>query len=584
MPATSNPMPPPALATRALKTMRGAFAATFLTSAAVNAIALFGSLFTIQVYDRVLPAHSLPTLAALCILMLLFYVVQWVLEALRARLVARIARAVDGEIMPLALASVARSAVSRSAKGDGMQAVRDADQLRGFLSGQGPVTLLDMPWLPLFLLATFALHPLIAATTLAGAAILVTLLFVTERLSKDLNTRSTEELTCRNAASETLRREAETMATMGLGGRVAQLFALRHDHMVETQLRLADLTAAYGSVSRMTRQILQMGIVALGAWLVIEGHASAGIMFAASILTGRTLAPVEHAIAHWRQLQAARQALSRLDAVLVSESEPPMAIPPPCRELAVSNVSVAPAGCARPIVAKMDFRLAAGETLLVLGSSGSGKSTLARAILGITGTSEGEIRLDGGTLAQWSETARGAFIGYLPQTVDMVEGTLAANIARLDPDAPAEEVVAAAKAAGIHEFILSLPKGYDTPVGPNGLQLSGGQRQRIGLARALYGRPFLLVLDEPNASLDPRGDASLNSAISAAKQRGAIVVVIAHRMSMLSLADKVLVVENGRQATFGPATEVMARLTGTSTGMGRPAPVPRRDETAPAAA
>ncbi len=547
------------LATRALARVRSGFISAFLTSAAINVLALAGSLFAIQIYDRVLPARSLPTLVWLLVLMIGMYVIQGLLEAVRARIMSRIGETVDAEIITPVVKAIERQALARSASGDGIQALRDADQLRAFLAGPGPLTLLDLPWLPLFVLLTFLLHPLIGAVTIAGAIILVCLLLITERSSKVLNGRANEELAQRNAIIDALRRNAETTATMGLSARLHQRFLSRHSGLGATQLALADITASYGSASRTVRQFLQALILSVGAYLVIEGQASAGIMFAASILTGRTLAPIEAAIAHWRQMQAARQSVQRLDAALLHEASAPTAIPAPGRDLTVKGLAVAAPGATSATLIGVDFRLTAGDVLIVLGPSGSGKSTLARGILGICPALAGEARLDGAALSHWTSTDLGAFTGYLPQTVELIDGTIAENIGRFISPVCPEAVVAAAKDAGVHEIIVNLPNGYDTIVGPNGMQLSGGQRQRVGLARALYGKPFLIVLDEPNAALDSDGEVALNRAIVTAKTSGSIVIAIAHRPSMLAVADKVLCLNSGRQIAFGPKREILER-------------------------
>lgn len=563
---TTRPSPAPvhAIASRALKSLRGSFVAVFLTSAMINVLALCGSLFTIQVYDRVLPGHSLPTLVSLLAIMLVVYAVQATLDSLRSRILSRIGQRVDAQIMPLALTRVRQQAMLRSASGDGMQAVRDADQLRSFLAGNGPVTLIDLPWLPLFVIATFVLHPWIGLMTVAGAVVLMLVLLITETASKSLSGKTAEQMSRRNAFAEAMRRDPEAASSMGLAARLHERFLARHGELSSTQLRLSDVSASYAPLARAFRQLLQMGIVAVGAYVVIEGQASAGIMFAASILTGRALSPIDAAIASWRQMQATRQSLARLDQTLTPAEAAPTPLPAPCEVVTVQKAAIAAPGGETAILAGLDFKLAAGEVMVVLGASGSGKSTLGRALLGLWPKLSGEIRLDGAALTQWTAEALGQFTGYLPQSVELIEGTIGENIARFARAAAAQDIVEAAKTAGVHEFILSLPKGYDTVVGANGLQLSGGQRQRIGLARALYGRPFLVVLDEPNSALDAMGEAALNRAIGLAKARGAIVIVIAHRPSVLAHADKALLVDKGRQAMFGPRDAVLGHLSAQS--------------------
>ena len=560
----------PGLATRLLKSVRRGFQAVFLVSAALNVLVLGGSLFAVQVYDRVLPSRSIPTLVSLLSLMAVAYAAQAVLETLRARILSRMGASIDRDLIEPVCRAIQSDSLAGSTKGDGMQLLRDTDQVRNFLSGPGPAALFDLPWLPLLVGLTVLLHPWLAAVTLAGGAFLIGLLLLSENRLKPHNAENTRQLSERNTILESLRRGAGTTATMGIAEQLQRLILARHDLHVRSQIALSDITANYGATSRMARQLLQAIILSLGAWLVIEGQASAGIMFAASILTGRTLAPIEAAIAHWRQLQATRQSLARLDASLTEPTSDPTAIPAPSTRLDVEALTVTTAARNADLLAGINFGMKAGEMLLVLGASGSGKSTLARSLMGLQTIKDGSVRLDGASLDQWSNASRGSFCGYLPQTVELFDGSIAQNISRFAPDASPDAIVEAAKRANVHELIVSLPSGYDTRVGSNGLPLSGGQRQRIGLARALFGNPFLIVLDEPNAALDAEGDAALRSALSAAKAMRAIVVVISHRSNLLPLADKVLWLANGRQVSLGTAGEFMKAARHNPRGGVRP--------------
>jgi PrtD family type I secretion system ABC transporter len=534
-------------------------------------------MFSLQVYDRVLPSRSLATLGALMVLLIGVYLIQWLLDLLRGRMLARVGEAVDAWLAPEVLAAVRRHNLAGNASGDGLQPVRDLDQVRIFFGSQGPAAIFDLPWLPIFLASTFLLHPLLGVATLLGAVLMIALLAVTELAGKQLSRRNAEQTTTRNALAEAARRSSETLRTMGLGRRMEARWLERHQGLRSTQLALSDVTSNYGTLSRMLRQLVQSLILAVGAYLVIAGEATAGIMIAASILSARTLAPIDNAVAQWRNLQAARQSLARLDDHLVESPDTPLDLPRPCKRLEVHDLTVLAPRAERPTIAGIDFSLQAGEALAVLGPSAGGKSTLARALLGIWPTAAGSVRLDGATLEQWPEAGKGGFIGYLPQTVELLYGTVADNICRFDPEAKPTAIVAAAKAAGVHEMIVKLPNGYATPIGEAGLALSGGQRQRVGLARALYGDPFLIVLDEPNAALDADGEAGLNESIRAAKSRGAIVIVLAHRPSILAQVDKILVLQEGRQKAFGPAQQVLQVAT-------RSRPTAANGQTSPQAA
>jgi ATP-binding cassette subfamily C protein len=552
-----------ALASNAIRRLRGPIGATVLISAFINLLALSGSLFSLQVYDRVLASQSLPTLVALLLLLVGVYLIQWPLDMLRGRMLARVGEVVDADLSPTVLATVRRQNLTGEARGDGLQPMRDLDQVRFFLGSQGPVAIFDLPWLPVFLAATFLLHPLLGIATLLGALLMIALLAATELSSKELSRRNAQETASRNALAEAARRSSETLRTMGLGPRIEQRWLERHQTLQSTQLDLSDVTSLYGTLSRMLRQLIQSLILAVGAYLVIQGEATAGVMIAASILTARTLAPIDNAVAQWRNLQAARQSLVRLDGCLEQTTETTLDLPRPSSRLDVREVAVMAPRASRPTIFGIDFSLEAGEAVAVLGPSAGGKSTLARGLLGVWPLAAGSVRLDGATLEQWSDAARGSFVGYLPQTVELFDGTIAGNISRFDPAATTAGIVAAAKAAGVHDMIVRLPEGYGTRIGEAGLTLSGGQRQRVGLARALYGKPFLIVLDEPNAALDPEGEAALNAAIRTAKSEGAIVVVLAHRPSILAEVDKVLVLRDGRQVAFGPRHEVLQGIMGS---------------------
>ncbi len=553
----------------------GAFMGVAGMSALANLLTLTGSFFMLEVYDRVIPSRSIPTLVGLCVLALALYAAQSALEALRARTLARIGAALDAEIGPRVF-SLSVQAPLRGAKPDQAgQPLRDLEQLRAFLAGSGPAALFDLPWLPVYVAVCFLFHPLIGVAAIGGAVLLVSLTLAAEVATRAPARSAAAHAGRRLALSEAARRNAETVAALGLEDRLCRRWGVVNRDHAHAQQRTSDLAGGLGAVSKACRMALQSGVLALGAWLVINNQASGGIIIAASILVARALAPAELAIANWRVFVAARQSWQRLAEAL--ERHPParvpLALPAAKVSLSVEGVHVVPPGADRATVHEASFQLRAGQGVGVIGPSAAGKSSLVRALVRIWTPARGRVRLDGADLGQWSPEHLGAQIGYLPQETELFAGTIAENISRFLPDAPAEAIVAAAQAAGAHDLILNLPRGYDTVLGEAGAGLSAGQRQRIGLARALYGDPFLVVLDEPNANLDAEGEHALTQAILRVRGRGGICVVVAHRPSALVAVDHVLMMHEGRVQAFGTKDEVLKRVL-------RPAPAPALRESA----
>ncbi|KQQ39886.1 type I secretion protein [Methylobacterium sp. Leaf125] len=553
----------------ALAQCRTAFIGVAAMSGLVNVLYLTGSFFMLEVYDRVIPSRSVPTLIGLCILALVLYIFQGLLEALRSRILARIGAALDESLSGRVFDIVVRAPLKGAAPGDGLLPLRDLDQLRAFLGGSGPSAFFDLPWMPIYLLICFLFHPLIGVAALAGAAVLATLGLLTDRATRHPAQTATAHGLRRNGLAEAGRRNAEVLAAMGMQGRFATRWALANRDYMQSQQRASDIAGGYGAGSKVFRTALQSGVLALGAYLVINGLASAGIIIASSILVARALAPAELAIANWKGFVQARQSWARLSDLFarMPAGAQPHALPAPSRALQVESISVAPPGTPRLVVQDVSFALQAGQGLGVIGPSASGKSSLVRALVGVWPAVRGKVRLDGAALDQWSADDLGPHIGFLPQEVELFAGTVAENIARFDPQAPSEAVIAAARAAGVHELILRLSEGYDTRIGEGGAGLSAGQRQRVGLARALYGNPFLVILDEPNANLDAEGENALTQAIIGVRRRGGVCIVIAHRPSALGAVDLILMMAEGRAQAFGPKDEVLKRVL-------RPASVP----------
>ena len=538
---------------------RHAFIGIALLSAVLNVLLLAGSIYMMLVYDMVLPSRSVPTLVGLFALVTLVYGFQAALDHIRSRLLAKVSATVDMGLtvrVHRLIATLARTQPGR----DSLQPMRDLQAVCGFLGGAGPTALIDLPWMFFFIAVLFLLHPLLGLTVLVGALVLVGLTILTDRLSREPVARMAKLSAARGTLAEGTRRHAEVLRALGMERRTEANWARAGSELLAAQERATGVTGTIGGFSKIFRMLLQSLVLTVGALLVMDGRASGGVIFASSILSSRALAPVELAIANWRGFLGARQSWARLKAMLVALGPDPAlpALPAPRHSLSVEGLALVQPGGERPTVAGVSFAARAGDAIAVLGPSGCGKSTLARGLVGVLAPAAGAVRLDGAALDQWTPDALGPHIGYLPQDVALLPGTVAQNIARFEPGAPSEVIVAAARLAGVHDLILRLPEGYNTQVGPDGTALSAGQRQRIALARALYRDPFLVVLDEPNSNLDRAGEDALAAAVRHATSRGAIVVVVAHRPAILAAVDKVLLMQDGRLHAYGPKARVLA--------------------------
>ena len=536
----------------------GALIGVALISGLSNILMLTGSFFMLETYDRVIPSRSVPTLVGLALLAGFLYLLQGTLDMIRARILVRVGSYVDESIGPRVYDTVVRLPLSARGSGDGMQPLRDFDQVRAFLTGQGPIALFDLPWMPIYIAICFMFHFWIGVTCLVGALILFTLTIVTELLTRRPTMEASGHGSARHAMAQAGRRNAEVLRAMGMAGRTGALWAEANRRFRTAQTRAADVSGDLGALTKVLRMALQSGVLGVGAYLVINQESTPGIIIASSILTARALAPVDVAIANWKGFVGARQGWQRLNRLLglLPPDEQQMELPPPTQTLAVQGVVLVPPGTDRAVVLDVSFALKAGQALGIVGLSGSGKSSLARALVGVWQPARGKVRLDGATLSQWSAEALGAHIGYLPQDVELLDGTVEQNICRFT-DADPGDIIEAAKAAQVHELILALPNGYRTRIGESGAALPGGLRQRLALARALFGDPFLIVLDEPNSNLDSLGDQALTQAILSVRRRGGIVVVVAHRPSALAGCDLVAVMNEGRLQAFGPRDQVL---------------------------
>jgi ATP-binding cassette, subfamily C, bacterial len=541
---------------------RGAVLAVSVISGIINLLALTGSLYMLQIYDRVLSSHSVPTLVSLSVLMFVLYGFYGVLDLLRNQASGRAAVLFDRRIAGPVQAVVVNLPLKGASRSAAQQPMRDVDTIRAFFANGGPVAFLDLPWMPLYLAFVFLLHPLLGFICFSGMLLLVLLTFLTEWLSRNEVQASARADAARKAIADANARNAETLQAMGFVNRAVDRFEKVNQSYLALQTKANDVTSKLTAVSKFLRLTLQSAILGLGAYLTLRGELTGGAIIAASITTSRALAPVEQVIAHWRNFMAARQSYDRLSKTLdrFPAVHRPLTLPAPVERLALENATVCVPGTERAVLFNVSLELRRGQAVAVIGPSAAGKSSLARAITGVWPLARGSIRLDGAELRSWSPDELGRHIGYLPQDVTLFEGTIAENICRLEDEQDSHAIIAAAKAAGVHDMILHLPNGYETNVGPDGSALSAGQRQRVALARALFRDPFLVVLDEPNSNLDAEGESALSAAIQSVRDRDGIVLVIAHRPSALNTVDHVAMINAGQLSAFGPKDEVLKKV------------------------
>jgi len=528
-------------------------------SLVLNLALLVPAFYMVQVFDRVFASRSVETLAMLSAAAVLALAVGYAMDIVRARALAWAGGALDRRLSPVALATVLRQAAGNSRPVD-TDALRDIAQLRTFLSGSGIQALFDAPWLPIYLLVIGCMHPLLGLMAGIGSGLLAGLAVLTERLTRRDAESALQRSRAAHRHADTLTRNAEAIIGMGMTHAAVVGWQSRHERLLEAQARLGASSTRLGATARMMRQGVQLAMLGAGAWLVIHAHASAGIMIAATILLARALHPVEHLVSGWKAQLDARGAWRRLVGRDFAErTSSALKLAAPIGRLEVERVVFGTAPMRPALIKRVSFVLEAGESLGLMGPSASGKTTLIRLILGISKPLAGAVRLDGADIALWERDALGPYVGYLPQDVELFAGTVAENIARLGPVASAR-VLEAARLAHAHEMILRLPDGYDTEIGEAGARLSGGQRQRIALARALYGEPRLVVLDEPNANLDAEGEAALKSALSDLKARGVTLIMVGHRPALMSQLDKLAVLKDGALDAFGPSSALLPQL------------------------
>ena len=553
---------------RAFGCVRGGFAMAAILSCAVNLLMLTGPLFMLQVYDRVLASGSVPTLTALLGLVVGLYAMMGVFDFLRTRILSRAAHRIDGELAPHAFRTWIVGALGRGTPG--YRPLADVGTLRGFIASPTILALYDLPWFPIYLAVVYVLHLHLGLLATAGAVVVVVLALLNEWLTARGSREAAARETIEARFADESQRNAEGVVAMGMVGHTIGAWRKLRGGALGSMQNGAERAEAITATSKAFRLLLQSSILALGAYLAIGGEITPGAIVAASILAGRALAPLDQTIAGWRMIKRARLARRRLGEYLaeaVDRAPPSVRLPDPKGHIRVSNVLKQAHGGgpttpdARPILSSIDFELHPGDGLGVIGPSASGKSSLGRLLVGLWMPDAGSVRIDGASYDQWDVDHIGRHVGYLPQEVSLVSGTIAQNIARFDPEADHADIVEAARVAGVHDVVLSFPDGYGTSVDAAVSPLTGGQKQRIALARAVFRRPRLVVLDEPNSNLDAEGDAALARAIETLRADGSVVVVMAHRPSAITAVDKILMLSEGRMTQFGAKADVIRQVT-----------------------
>ncbi len=559
-----------------IKASRGAFLSTGLFSGVVNILMLTGSIFMLQVYDRVLGSGSVSTLVALSTIVFILYCIYGMLEFVRARMLVRIGRRVEEQLRDRVFNAVTALSLQR-ANISGSQPVNDLATLRQYLAGPGPLAFLDMPWVPIYMAVVFMLHWVLGVASLFAAASILVVAILSEYMTRTPLQKATAASSKAALMTEEARRNSEALYALGMRDTMRKRWDTMQQTALDEQTIANDAGGGLSAASRVIRLLVQSGMLALGAYLALQNAISPGTIIAGSIIMSRALAPIEQAVGSWQQFLGFRKARERLTKTLqaIPAEADRMPLPRPSGLLEVENMFVQLPGAEKPVLQGLNFKVEPGRGLGVIGPTGAGKSTLARALVGTMPLVRGTIRLDGATPDQRPMDELGRLIGYLPQEVQIFNGTAAENISRFDENPDPKKIVEAAQLANIHELIMRLPQGYDTPLGDNGSRLSAGQRQRLALARALYGEPVVLILDEPNSNLDAEGEAALVNAMKVMLQRGASAVVIAHRPSALAVIDDILVLTDGRQAAYGPRDEILRKVLArpaVQTASGAPVP------------
>ncbi|NOQ77597.1 MAG: type I secretion system permease/ATPase [Methylococcaceae bacterium] len=549
----------------ALKACKGTFITTAVFSMFINILMLVPAVYMLQLYDRVITSGSESTLVSLTVLVIFLFIVMGILEWLRSQLLVRVSSKIEVLLNQRLFNATFKQALLSGGAKSSAQPLDDLTSLRQFFTGNGLFAFFDAPWLPIYIAVMFLFHPWYGWMAVTVAVILSILAFINEKATnKPLSEANQMAVFSRGSVNKNLR-NAEVVESMGMLANLRQRWLESASQVIALQAIASSRAGLMTSLSKTIRMGAQSLILGLGAYLVLQQEISPGLMIAGSILLGRALAPIDLMIGTWKGFVAARGQYKRLDEMLtvIPDDKDKMELPEPKGTLVVENILVAPPGTKTPVIRGVNFSLAAGDSLGIIGASGAGKSTLARALIGIWPALSGKVRLDGADIYNWDRQHLGPYIGYLPQDVELFEGSISENIARFG-NVESDKIVEASQIADVHEMILKLPEGYDTIIGANGGVLSGGQRQRIGLARAIYGNPKFILLDEPNSNLDEQGERALAKAILTLKSRKITIIVITHRTGVLGTLDKVLLLTGGQMQLFGPREQVFEKIAATA--------------------
>jgi ATP-binding cassette subfamily C protein EexD len=533
----------------------------------VNLMAFAPVFYMLEVYDRVVASRSIPTLVMLTLILVVMLLTMGALEWIRSRIMVRVSMKLDLLLNDHVFEASFKQALYSNGMGVSAQPIGDLAGLRQFMTGSGLFAFFDLPWLPIYIGVMFYFHTWFGYLTVFGASVAFVLAIVNERFTKKYLAEANKINSSVFGFLSMSLKNAEVISSMGMQYNILKRWKSRAYNVLSLQAKASDNGGVLSNISRTWRMLLQSLILGLGAYLVVDNQITPGLMTAASLLVGRALAPLDQVIANWKGFVSARGQYARLNEILIEIPIDPerMSLPEPHGDLSVEQILVTPPGGRSPVIKGITFRAPPGASVGVLGASAAGKSTLARALLGIWPAQSGKVRLDGADIFQLNRAAVGPHLGYLPQDIELFEGSIAENIARFG-EVDAKKVVDAAKLAGVHDMILRLPQGYDTVIGAHGGILSGGQRQRIGLARALYGDPKLVILDEPNSNLDDVGERALGEALIKLKKKGTTLFIITHRVSALAYVDNLMVLSEGQIVMSGARDQVLAQLKAQQSG------------------
>lgn len=543
-----------------LNSFRGSFFYVGFFSLFINLLMLVPPFYMLQVYDRVMASRSTDTLVMITLIVVWLFVTMGLLEYARSRVLVRVGSQLDERLNSRLYGAMAKLALLQPGKSSA-QPLNDLTSMRQFMTGTGPFAFFDAPWIPVYLAVLFVFHPMFGAFAVFAGLVLVFLAIMNEVSTRDLmqdaNARNLQSTGVMNAQL----RNAEVLHAMGMEPAMREHWLRQHMGFLQAQSDASDKAGVWMNLSKTLRIMFQSLMLGLGGYLAIHNQITGGMVIAGSILMGRALAPIDQMIGAWKQFNGTRSSYGRLQNLLeqIPETERRMSLSAPKGDLRIEGVTLMPPGGRQPVLRAVSFDVGPGDALVVMGPSAAGKSSLLRALLGVWPLAAGKVRLDGAEIVHWNRDELGPHIGYLPQDVELFEGSVAQNIARFNEVDP-EKVMEAARMAGVDEMIRRLPEGYDTVIGSGGATLSGGQRQRVGLARAIYGKPSLVILDEPNASLDDAGELALIEACKALKQQGTTLILVTHRRSILNIADKVLLLVDGQVRLFGQRDEVLQQL------------------------